>query len=75
MPGSASSALRVCGNGGLFAFSGWFWNRQLGRFRMCATDLAHTVVLRFQDRIWVITPDRPEAFARALTEYTGLRKY
>jgi hypothetical protein len=66
------ATVRLWGNGGLFSFSGLFWNRPLGRFRMCATDLSKAVVLRFHDRIWVVTPDRPEEFIQHLTRKAGL---
>ena len=71
-PKLTKATVRIWGNGGLFSFSGLYWNRQLGRFRMCATDLSKAVVLRFQDRAWVVTPDRPEEFIQQLTRKAGL---
>jgi len=66
-PGVAKGSLRTCGNGGLFSFSGWYWNRPLGSYRMLATDLNRLVVLRFSDRKpMLISPDQPEAFVKAL---------
>jgi len=64
-----SRCLRVCGNGGLFSFSGWYWCRPLGRFRAYATDCRRTVVLRFVDRTVVVTPDRPEEFVREVCRH------
>lgn len=60
--------LRVCGNGGLFSFSGLYWNRSLGRFRLFGTDLHRAVVLRFDRRRVVVTPDDPAAFAAHLRQ-------
>lgn len=65
-PEATRNSLRLFGNGGLYAFTGLFWNRRLGRYRMYATDLRRAVVLRFTDRTVVISPDRPEEFVRAV---------
>lgn len=72
-PEATRNSLRLFGNGGVFAFTGLFWNRRLGRYRMYATDLRRTVVLRFADRTVVISPDRPEEFVRAVQASTGIR--
>lgn len=58
----ARGSLRLWGNGGLFAFTGWFWNRRLGRFRMYATDLSRAVLLEFADGRVLVTPHDPQAF-------------
>ncbi|HKE95832.1 MAG TPA: PH domain-containing protein [Povalibacter sp.] len=55
-------SLRLLGNGGLFSFSGEFWNRRLGRFRALATDPQRAVVLRYPKRTVVITPHDPQYF-------------
>jgi hypothetical protein len=65
-PEAARPTLRLFGNGGLYAYSGWFWNRRLGRFRLYATNLDRPVVLRFDRRVVVISPDRPEEFGRTV---------
>ena len=36
-------------NGGLFSYTGWFHNAELGSYRAFVTDHARTVVLRFPD--------------------------
>src|SRR5690606_37779874 len=46
-PEALRGALRLFGNGGLFAFSGLFWSRRLGRFRAFATDPARGVLIRW----------------------------
>jgi len=55
-------SLRVIGNGGLFSFSGLFWSKRLGRYRIFATDLKRCVVLVLTDRVVVVTPADPDAF-------------
>jgi hypothetical protein len=59
---TADFHLRLFGNGGLFAFTGWYWCRSLGRYRLFGTDLKRSVVLRLARGTVVITPDRPEEF-------------
>ena len=66
-PDAMRGSIRIAGNGGLFSFSGWFWNRSLGRYSCYVTALYHTVVLRFPDRRIVVSPDTPEAFAQELS--------
>jgi hypothetical protein len=57
-----AGSLRLFGNAGLFAFTGEFWNRKLGRYRALATDPSRSVVLRYANRRVVITPDDPQRF-------------
>ena len=59
-------SIRLFGDGGLFAFAGWFWNPRLRKFRAFATDPQRSVVLRFADRTVVITPDEPERFVEEI---------
>ena len=65
-PQAMKGSLRLWGNGGLFAFCGWFRNKKLGIYRVFATDLKRTVVLRFGLRNIVVTPDDPRAFLDAV---------
>ncbi len=62
-PEGLRGSLRLFGNGGLFAISGWFWNRRLGRFRAYATDPERVVLLRYRDgsKI-VVTPHDVQRF-------------
>lgn len=65
-------SLRIFGNGGLFSFTGEFWNRRLGRYRALATDPSRAVVLRYPKRTIVITPHDPQHFivrARTLMQH------
>jgi hypothetical protein len=55
-PGICKGAVRVIGNAGLFGFTGLYRSRQLGRFRLFATDLSQSVVLVLPGRTVVITP-------------------
>jgi hypothetical protein len=66
-PQAASWSLRVFGNGGLFSFSGWYWNRRLGRYRMFATNFRQPVVLDLGSRRVVVSPGDAGRFVRELT--------
>jgi hypothetical protein len=57
-------SIRTFGNGGLFAFTGWFRNTTLGAYRAFVTDPHRTVVLQFTGRTVVISPSTPEEFVR-----------
>jgi hypothetical protein len=62
-PEGFRGSVRVFGNGGLFAISGWFWNRRIGRFRAYATDPSRVVLLRYQDgKNVVVTPNDVQHF-------------
>ncbi|MEI8233512.1 MAG: PH domain-containing protein [Verrucomicrobiota bacterium] len=63
-PKAMKGSLRTCGNGGLYSFTGWYWSKKLGRYRAFVTDLNRTVVLRWEKRTVVISPDDPEGFVR-----------
>lgn len=66
-PSVMCGSIRTCGNGGLYSFTGWYWNKKIGSYRAYATDLRQTVVLAFESRRIVVSPDDPEAFVRALS--------
>lgn len=63
-PDALRGSIRLFGNGGLFSFTGVFRSPRLGRYRAYLTDPARTVILRFADRIVVVSPEDPEAFVR-----------
>lgn len=73
-PEAMKGTLQVCGNGGVFAVYGFYWNKTLGSFRAYASDLKRAVVLRFSHRAIVISPDSPEDFLRALEQLTKLNR-
>lgn len=61
-PHAMKGAVRLCGNGGLFSFTGLYRNKRLGNFRAFVNDFNHMVVLRFGKRTIVVSPDDPEGF-------------
>jgi hypothetical protein len=61
-PAVCKGSIRVFGNGGLFSFTGLFYSKRLGRYRLFATDISRSVVLILPARVVVITPAEPEAF-------------
>ena len=62
-PQGLRGSLRLFGNGGLFAISGWFWNRRIGRFRAYATDPERAVLLRYRDgKKVIVTPHDVQHF-------------
>lgn len=66
VPKAMSKSLRTCGNGGGFSFTGWYWSKPLGFYQAFVTDLNRTVVLRFEKRTVVVSPDEPEEFVKQL---------
>ena len=67
-PGAVSGSIRTFGNGGLFCIAGKFSNKQLGSYRMFATDTSRVVVLRFPKQPVVVTPGEPEEFIRYIKQ-------
>jgi hypothetical protein len=65
-PAALKGSLRVFGNGGLFSFTGLFYNRALGRYRLFATDPKRAVVMALPARTVVVTPPDPDAFIRVV---------
>jgi Bacterial PH domain len=68
-PGACQGALRVFGNGGLYAFTGLYQNSHLGHFRLYGTDLSKSVVLVLPDQTVVVTPEQPQAFVEGIRPY------
>jgi hypothetical protein len=67
-PEAMRKSIRVFANGGLFCFAGRFRNRKLGTYRAYATAPHLAVVLRFTDRVVVVTPGDPSEFASKVQE-------
>lgn len=65
-PDAMRRSIRSFGNGGLFGYTGYFRNKNLGAYRAFVTDTKATVVLRYADRIIVVSPATPQAFVDAL---------
>ena len=71
-PGAIREASRTRGNGGFLSYTGSFRSRTLGAMQAFVTDHERTVVLRFSgradgDRVVVMSPDDPDAFAALLS--------
>ncbi len=66
MGGCVIRLKRLCGNGGLFSFTGLCRNQALGSYRAFVTDETRTVVLRFPNRTAVVSPADPGKFAESL---------
>lgn len=73
LPDGLRGSMRLFGNGGLFATSGWFWNRRIGRFRAYVTDPGRAVLLRYRDgRQVVLTPHDVQHFIVRARTLAGL---
>ncbi len=66
VPRAMRKSLRTCGNGGFFSFTGFYWSKSLGAYRAYVTDLQRTVVLHYNKRTVIVSPDSPEDFIREL---------
>ena len=66
-----SKSIRTFGNGGMFCFAGAFNNNRLGSYRAFATNPKRSVVLRFEDRTVVVTPDQPGEFVMRINQICG----
>lgn len=71
-PDAMRWSLRLFGDGGLFGYFGWFWNRRLGTYRAYGTNPKNTVVLKLNDRTIVVTPHDPARFVAEVSA-RGLR--
>jgi hypothetical protein len=65
-PGVMKGSIRLCGNGGLFSFTGLYRNKKLGNYRAFVNDWKKTVVLHFGKRTIVVSPDDPASFAKSM---------
>lgn len=70
-PEAMKGGWRICGNGGLFCFSGYFRSRKLGNFRPFVTDPKRSVVLRTARKTCIVSPADPGRFVAALMEQFG----
>lgn len=62
-------SFRILGNGGLFGFTGYFRNRELGTYRAFVTDLEQTVVLTFPNRKIVLSPKPAAEFVDSVSQW------
>ena len=58
----------VVANSGVFSLTGLWWNRKFGRYRAYVTDQKRAVVLGFEQKTVVVSPDRPAEFVAAVKE-------
>lgn len=73
-PEAMKGGWRICGNGGLFCFSGYFRSRKLGNFRPFVTNPKSSVVLRTAQKTCIVSPEDPERFVAALAEQFGAQR-
>jgi hypothetical protein len=60
------------GAGGLWGGFGWLWTKRRGIVQMYVSRTDRFVwIERASDRPWLITPDQPESFVRALSSPPG----
>jgi hypothetical protein len=66
--GKMGTTLRLWGNGGLFAGTGWFWNAKYGKFRAYLTTSKpeNMVMVETAAGKVLITPDDSAAFCREI---------
>ena len=72
-PDATRGSIRTFGNGGFFSFTGYFRSKELGSYRAFMTDRRRAVVLRFLDRVVVVSPDRPQDFVETISMYADRR--
>ncbi len=65
---------RVLGNGGFFSITGLFWNQKLGLYRAFVTNEKNSIVLKFTDKVIVITPDNLQDMLTKLTSLLQIKK-
>jgi hypothetical protein len=65
-PNAMCKSLRTCGNGGFYSITGWYWSKTLKSYRAYVTDPRLAVVLRYEKRTLVLSPENPEEFALAV---------
>jgi len=66
--GEMAGAIRTFGNGGLFGYTGLYYNRQLGRMRWFCTQRKNYVIIdtKNKKRI-IITPDQPDDLLQTIS--------
>jgi len=73
-PQAMTKSIRTFGNGGLFCFAGAFYNKKLGSYRAFVTDPRRSVILRWANRVAVVTPEHPQQFAAMITKSRHLHE-
>lgn len=62
--------IRLFGSGGFWGWYGWFWNREHGYYRILASGLDSRVILKWNKKTLVVSPNDPEEFLKKI----GLQK-
>ncbi len=65
-PEAMRGSIRTFGNGGVFSFTGFYYNKRLGSYRAYVTDPRRCVVLRYSNRRVVLSPANPQDFVSDL---------
>jgi hypothetical protein len=65
-PKATLGSIRTFGIGGVFGSIGYFHNSILGNYRAYSTNREHTVVLDFDGKKIVVTPEKPTEFVQAV---------
>lgn len=65
-PQATKGSIRVFGNGGLYSFTGYYRNREIGTYRAFITDWNKSVILHLGDRAVVLSPADPTTFLQEL---------
>lgn len=60
--------IRTFGSGGLFGTYGWFYARRYGHYRAYVTCRRDLVLVQ-AERVYFLSPERPEEFLRRLHEW------
>ena len=63
----------MSGNDGLGAIAGRFRSRELGTFTAYVSNKDNAVVLRWPDRVLVVSPERDYEFAKVVRAHAGLK--
>jgi hypothetical protein len=73
--GEMKGAIRTFGNGGLFGYTGYYYNRKLGSMRWHCTQRTNYVIIdKSNNKKVIVTPDDPEVFlARVLSLQPSLK--
>lgn len=69
VPNVMRGSLRLFGNGGMLAITGFYRNRALGNYRAFVTDLTRAVVLKFPGKTIVVSPENPERFVSEISQF------
>jgi hypothetical protein len=67
-------SVKLFGSAGFMSYTGYFWNRRIGRYRAFVNDPSRSVVLSYKNRKIVISPDDPQRFivrARTMLKNRG----